>query len=154
MRLAPAARSGSNAHSRLHRGFVQQILAGRSLGSPVVSVEHLRGFIRIGSCSLAMSAASHFEHLHPRRVAAYDRVRQVLRRWDPIGVVCDENQDEYDSYAQEFASRLDAEAPVDEIVEFMRTLVRDHMGMSSFDEARARACATELAVFWRSWKDG
>lgn len=94
------------------------------------------------------------DHLHPRRAAAYDRVRAVLRRWDPIGVICESNQDEYDSYAQEFAARLDAQMPVDKIVEFMRRLVRDQMGLASFDEARARGCATELAQFWRSWKDG
>ena len=78
----------------------------------------------------------------------------MLRRWDPIGVICESNQDEYDSYAQEFASRLDAQMPVDKIVEFMRQIVLEHMGMSSFNEVRARACATELAASWRSWKDG
>ena len=101
-----------------------------------------------------MPVASDADHLHPRRVAAYDEIRAVLRRWDPIGVICESNQDEYDSYAQEFASRLDAQASVDKIVEFMRKLVLEHMGMPSFHEARARACATELAVFWGSWKDG
>lgn len=101
-----------------------------------------------------MPVGSDADHLHPRRVAAYDRVRAVLRRWDPIGVICESNQDEYDSHAQEFASRLDAHMPVDKVVEFMRQLVLEHMGMSSFNEARARACATDLAVFWRSWEDG
>ena len=101
-----------------------------------------------------MPVGSNADHLHPRRVAAYDRVRAVLRRWDPIGVICESNQDEYDSYAQEFASRLDAQMPVDKIVEFMRQLVLEHIGLSFFDEACARSCATELAVFWRSWKDG
>jgi hypothetical protein len=96
----------------------------------------------------------HADHLHARRLAAYDRVRQVLRGWDPIGVICEANQDEYDSYAQDFASRLDRQVSVDQLVEFMRGLVLDHMSMSSFNEARARACATELAEFWRSWKDG
>lgn len=101
-----------------------------------------------------MPVGSNADHLQPRRVAAYDRIRAELRRWDPIGVICETNQDEYDSYAQEFASRLDAEVPVDKIVDFMRKLVQGHMGLPSFDEARARACARDLAMFWRSWKDG
>lgn len=101
-----------------------------------------------------MPLESNADHLHPRRVAAYDRVRAALRRWDPIGVICASNQDEYDSYAAEFAARLDAQMPVDKLVEFLRQLVLEHMGMPSSDEARARACASELAEFWRSWKDG
>lgn len=101
-----------------------------------------------------MPGDSSLDHLHPRRVAAYDRVRAVLRRWDPIGVICESNHDEYDAYAQQFASRLDAQVPVDRLVEFLRELAMEHMGMPAFDEARARACATELAVFWRAWKDG
>ena len=101
-----------------------------------------------------MPPVSNADHLHPRRVAAYERVREALRRWDPIGVICESNQDEYDSYAQGFAARLDAQVTVDEMVEFMRQLVLGYMGMPSFNEPRARACATELAEFWRSWKDG
>jgi hypothetical protein len=93
---------------------------------------------------------SNADHLHPHRTAAYERVREALRRWDPIGVICESNQDEYDSHAQDFAARLDARMPVDEIVESMRQLVLGNMGMSSFNEARARACATDLAEFWRA----
>jgi hypothetical protein len=39
--------SGSNAHSRLHRGFVQRILPGRSRELAVGVTEHPRGFIWI-----------------------------------------------------------------------------------------------------------
>ena len=101
-----------------------------------------------------MPVVTYSDHLHPRRVAAYDKIREVLRRWDPIGVICESNQDEYDSYAQEFASRLDAGMPLDKIVEFMRQLVLEHLGLPAFNEAHARACAMDLAVFWRAWKDG
>jgi hypothetical protein len=101
-----------------------------------------------------MPPLNNADHLHPRRVAAYERLHEVLRRWDPIGVICESNQDEYEAYAQDFAVRLDAHVEVDEIVGFMRQLVLGHMGMSSFDEARARDCAAELTEFWRSWKSG
>lgn len=74
----------------------------------------------------------------------------VLRRWDPIGVICESNQDEYDSYAVDFINLLDRGAPVPEIVEFMRWLALEHMGLSFFDETHARTCAMELARSWRS----
>ena len=86
--------------------------------------------------------------------AGYFKVLEVLRRWDPIGVICDDNQDEYDGYSVGFMRLLDAGASVDDLVREMRGIVLEHMGMPSFDEAHARACATELAEFWRSWKDG
>lgn len=97
---------------------------------------------------------SNTDHVHPRRLAAYDRVREVLRRWDPIGVICEANQDEYDSYAADFVSRLDQHVPVDQIIALMRDLALDHMGLGRFDEASARPCALELVEFWRTWKDG
>ena len=75
-----------------------------------------------------MPVGSNADHRHPRRVAAYDRIRAELRRWDPIGVICESSRDEYDSYAQDFAGCLDAEGPVDKIVEFMRKLVREPSG--------------------------
>ena len=86
--------------------------------------------------------------------AGYFKVLEVLRRWDPIGVICDDNQDEYDGYSVGFMRLLDAGASVDDLVREMRGIVLEHMGMPSLDEAHARACATELAEFWRSWKDG
>jgi hypothetical protein len=86
--------------------------------------------------------------------AGHFKVLEVLRRWDPIGVICDDNQDEYDGYSVGFMRLLDAGASVDDLVREMRGIVLEHMGMPSLDEAHARACATELAEFWRSWKDG
>lgn len=101
-----------------------------------------------------MPLPNNSDHLHPRRVAAYAKIREVLRRWDPIGAICESNQDEYDSYAMDFASRLDRRGSVDEILALMRRLGVECMGLRAIDEARARACATELVEYWRSWKDG
>ena len=94
------------------------------------------------------------DYLKQPEMAGHLRVLEVLRRWDPIGVIGEGNQDEYDGYAVDFINRLDHRVSVAEIVEFMRALVLDHMGMSSFDEMHARACAAELVDFWRSWKVG
>lgn len=85
--------------------------------------------------------------------AGHLKVLEMLRRWDPIGVIGDDNQDEYDGYSVGFLRLLDSGASVDDLVREMCQIVLGHMGMSSFDEVHARACATELAEFWRSWKD-
>jgi len=63
-------------------------------------------------------------------------------------------QPEHGSYAGNFFNRLDHKASVPEIIDFLRGLVVDHMGLASIDEAHARPFATELAGFWRSCKDG
>ena len=98
-------------------------------------------------------AVTESDYLGQPEMAGHLKVLDVLRRWDPIGVIGDRNQDEYDAYAPDFIHRLDQRLPVAEIVEFMRGLAQHHMGMPTFDESRARACATELAELWRSWKE-
>ena len=78
------------------------------------------------------------------------KVMAVLRRWYPIGVISDRNQDEYDSYSFDVVRRLDQGASVDDIVEYMRWVVAGRMGMSYFDEAFSRDCAQELVDYWPS----
>ncbi len=85
--------------------------------------------------------------------AGHFKVLEVLRRWDPIGVISETNQDEYDAYSLRFMRLLDARASVEDLVAEMRSTVLERMGMSSFDENHARVCATELTEFWRAWKD-
>ncbi len=77
---------------------------------------------------------------------------EVLRRWDPIGVINEDNQDEYDGYSVRFVQMLDADAPLDDLMAFMRWIVCENMGMSYFNEARSRSCAEEMINFWRTWK--
>ena len=86
--------------------------------------------------------------------AGHFKVMEVLRRWEPIGVIGDDSQDEYDSYSVDLMRMLDAGASVDDLVGAMREIVLGHMGMSAFDEAHARDCADELVQFWQSWKGG
>jgi hypothetical protein len=74
----------------------------------------------------------------------------VLRRWDPIGVIGEHNRDEYNGYSVDVVRALDRGATVDEIVEYMRWVVTDRMGMSLFDEAHSRDCAQELVDYWPS----
>jgi hypothetical protein len=78
------------------------------------------------------------------------KVMAVLRRWDPIGDICEENQDEHDSYSADVVHLLDRSATVDDIVAYMRWVVTDRMGMRPFDEPQSRDCAQELVEYWRS----
>ena len=82
------------------------------------------------------------------------KVMAVLRRWDPIGVISEDNQDEYDSYSVDIVRLLDRGATVDDIVGYMRWVVTDRMGMSHFDEAHSRDCARELVDYWPSRHGG
>lgn len=90
---------------------------------------------------------------HPE-FAGHFKVMEVLRRWDPIGVIGVDNQDEYGGYSVGFMRLLDAGASVDDLVAEMRGIVLEHMGMPRFHEPHARDCAAELVTFWRSWKGG
>jgi hypothetical protein len=82
------------------------------------------------------------------------KVMAVLRRWDPIGVISEDNQDEYDGYSVDVLHMLDRGATVNEIIDYMRWVVTDRMGMSHFNEPHSRDCAQELIDYWRSLKDG
>src|SRR5437870_3551975 len=81
------------------------------------------------------------------------KVMAVLRRWDPIGVISQDNQDEYDRYSVDVVRLLDRGATVDDIVDYMRWAVTERMGIA-FDEAHSRDCAQELVDYWRSRKGG
>jgi hypothetical protein len=81
------------------------------------------------------------------------KVMAVLRRWDPIGVIREDNQDEYDSYSADVVRLLDRGASVDDIVDYMRWVVTERMEIA-FDEPHSRDCAQELVDYWRSRKGG
>ncbi len=82
------------------------------------------------------------------------KVMAVLRRWDPIRVICESNQDEYDSYSVAVVRLLDRGATVDDIVDYMRWVVTERMGLTFFDETHSRDCAQELVDYWQSRKGG
>jgi len=81
------------------------------------------------------------------------KVMAVLRRWDPIGVISEQNQDEYDSYSVDVVRLLDRGATVDDIVDYMRWVVTERMCIK-FNEPHSRDCAEELVNYWRSRKGG
>ena len=103
---------------------------------------------------LVFTSVTQSDYFSNPEFAGHFKVMGVLRRWDPLGVICDDNQDEYDSYSVGLMRMLDAGASVDDLVGAMREIVLGHMGMSAFDEAQARDCADDLVQFWQSWKGG
>ena|SRR5277367_3465654 len=92
------------------------------------------------------------EYLQLPKNQPHLRVMAVLRRWDPIGVICESNQDEYDTYSARIVHMLDAGANVDDLVEHMRWIVTERMGIG-FDETHSRECAEELVSYWRSRRE-
>ena len=77
-------------------------------------------------------------------------LRELLLRWDPIGVVHEPDwpQDEYDALLDPLAERLRAGADEDELRAFLEAAVREHLGLEP-DAEREAGLARELAV-WRS----
>ena len=72
-----------------------------------------------------------------------------------IGIIgSEDNQDEYDGYSSDVVRMLDRAAGVDDLLDYMRWVVKHRMGMSHFDEPHSRACAQELVDDWRSRKGG
>jgi hypothetical protein len=67
--------------------------------------------------------------------------------WDPIGISeSPQARDEYQGYLTAIFGRVKA-GDLDAIIEYMKWVVGDHMGLS-FDETRARRAA-EIMVEWK-----
>ena len=81
------------------------------------------------------------------------KVMAVLRRWDPIGVISEDNQDEYDSYSVDIVRLLDRGATVDDVVDYMRWAVTERMGLA-FDEWHSRDCAEVVIGRFRRSRSG
>lgn len=80
------------------------------------------------------------------------KVWEVLREWDPIGVISESNLDEYDMYAPELIRALDAGATAEFVSNWLTDIASDRMGLSYVDKHHTLACAKKLTDFWREWK--
>jgi hypothetical protein len=81
------------------------------------------------------------------------KVLAVLRDWDPIGVISDSHQDEYDGYAPELIGMLDAGASVQFIADWLISLGTEHMGLGDVDRQHTMSCAKALVEFWETAPD-
>jgi hypothetical protein len=78
------------------------------------------------------------------------RVWEVLREWDPIGVISEFHLHEYDRYAPAVIRMLDAGASTDFVTKWLIDLATSHMGLSDVDAIRTYRCAAKLTDFWRN----
>jgi hypothetical protein len=76
-------------------------------------------------------------------------LRELLLRWDPIGVVHEPDwpQDEYDAFLEPVAERLREGASADELAAFLDAAVREHLGLEP-DAAREAAFAREVVEWY------
>jgi hypothetical protein len=76
-------------------------------------------------------------------------LRDILLRWDPIGVASEPDwpEDEYDSFLEPLAAQLRAGASEDEIVAFLETVVHDQLGLEP-DRRREALLAHELVAWY------
>ncbi len=91
-------------------------------------------------------------YLHSPDAKGHLKVLEVLRKWDPIGVIDERNQDEYDSYAPTLIKMLDANCSEGEIVKWMGWLASEYMGLGTYSRKHTVACVQELHTFWRECK--
>jgi hypothetical protein len=79
----------------------------------------------------------------------YRRVDEIVHYvWDPIGISGSPHaRNEYDSYLTAIFGRVKA-GDIDAIVEYMKWIAGDHMGLI-FDEEKARKAAERML----EWKD-
>jgi hypothetical protein len=86
-------------------------------------------------------------------VADHDReLRELLLRWDPIGVADEPDwpEDEYDAFLAPVTERLRAGASEEELTSFLETAVRDHLGLEPNHEREAALARDLLAWYSRS----
>jgi|SRR3954447_16912809 len=92
------------------------------------------------------------DYLQRPDVQGHLKVLEVLRDWDPIGVISEDNLDEYDSYAPEVIRMLDAGASADFVAKWLIDVAHGHIGLTYVDEPHAYRCAKKLTDFWMEWK--
>ena len=85
-------------------------------------------------------------------VQGHLKVRQVLREWDPIGVISESDQDEYDSYVPELIRMLDAGATTEFVSNWLIDVAKRRMGQRRVNERHTFDCAKKLTDYWREWK--
>ncbi len=93
------------------------------------------------------------EYLRRPDAEGHLKVLEVLRQWDPIGVISEQHQDEYDSYAPRLIRLLDAGCTVGQLARELYKIKTQEMGLGgSWLGIRERQIAKNLVVWWGEWK--
>lgn len=82
-------------------------------------------------------------------MSADGELRELLLRWDPIGVVGEPDwpEDEYDSFIEPLTVRLREGASEEELTRYLEEAVRDQLGLEP-DRDREAAFARELLAWY------
>ena len=94
------------------------------------------------------------EYLKRSYARGHLKVLELLRQWDPIGVICEDNQDEYDGYAPKMVGMLDRGCDTATLANHLGQIRIVSMGMPDSEPARQRdiEMARRLVVWWKDWK--
>lgn len=94
------------------------------------------------------------EYLRRPDAREHLKVLEVLRQWDPIGVISESNQDEYDSYAPRLIRLLDARCTPRILAKELYRIKTKEMGLCGFwIMSHEKKIAEELVKWWNEWKD-
>jgi hypothetical protein len=101
-----------------------------------------------------MKDPSESDYLRRPDAKGHLKVMELLRAWDPIGVLDDPDwpKDEYDGYSATIVRMLDAGISEKELYAFMKRIVTQHMEISC-DRKKTKQVAHDLVEFWKEWKD-
>lgn len=94
---------------------------------------------------------NHSDYLKRRDAVGHLKVMELLRKWDPIGVISETNQDEYDMYSYSIVRMLDSGITAIELAEHLNKIQLERMGLEP-KGARDLSIAEELVAFWKKWK--
>jgi hypothetical protein len=86
----------------------------------------------------------------------WHELRQIVNRWDPIGVFdhdSDWPQDEYECMVGPLMPMLERGRSVPELVAYMQKELREHFGLDPVP-GEAEQCAAEAIAWYQSaWRD-
>ncbi len=94
------------------------------------------------------------DYLKRLDVQGHLKVKEALRKWDPIGVYGSDSDwpdDEYDSYSGPIVSFLDSGAPKERILEYLHDICERHITLP-FDRPKTEKIIDELIIYWPTWK--
>ena len=89
------------------------------------------------------------EYLQRPDAKGHLKVLEVLRKWDPLGVISARNMAEYDSYAPVIIRMLDNRCTPKELARFLYNLKTKDMGLAGFWlMAEEKRISQELVDWW------
>ena len=94
------------------------------------------------------------EYLKRAYAKGHLKVLEALREWDPIGVISDQNQDEYDMYAPKIIRLLDARCTTKQLANELYRIKTEEMGLTGFWlKSKEKKVSEKLVAWWNQWKD-